>query len=253
MAGFRSRQVSPVEATKAVLARIGAYDDAVNAYCLVDADSALTQAQAAEQRWSTGAPRGPVDGVPTSIKDLLLTRGWPTRRGSLSVDPDQAWDEDAPSVARLHESGAVLVGKTTTPELGWKGVTDSPLTGVTRNPWDPKRTAGGSSGGASAAVAFGMGPLSIGTDGGGSVRIPGSFCGVVGMKATYGRVPLYPSSPFGTLAHVGPLTRTVADTALLLDVVTGPDSRDWSALAPPTGTFAAALADGVSGLRVAYS
>ncbi|MCX5043674.1 amidase [Aldersonia sp. NBC_00410] len=253
VAGYRHGDVSPVEATESVLDRIGKGDQVLNAFTLADAEAALPAARESERRWRTGQPASPLDGVPTSIKDLLLTRGWPTQRGSKSVDPNQDWPVDSPAVARLREGGAVLVGKTTTPELGWKGVTDNPLTGITRNPWNPARTSGGSSGGGAAAVAAGMGPLAVGTDGGGSVRIPGSFCGVVGFKATYGTVPIYPPSPFGTLAHVGPMTRTVADTALMLDVVTGPDSRDWSALATPTAPFRFALDTPLTGLRVAFS
>jgi aspartyl-tRNA(Asn)/glutamyl-tRNA(Gln) amidotransferase subunit A len=250
---YRRHSVSPVEATVAVLDRIAARDGELNAFCLVDADGAIEQARRSEKRWQAGEPAGPVDGVPTSIKDLFLTRGWPTLRGSRTIDPDQEWVEDAPAVARLREAGAVLVGKTTTPELGWKGVTDGPLTGVTRNPWDSSRTSGGSSGGAAAAVAAGMGPLATGTDGGGSIRIPAGFCGIVGFKPTYGRVPLYPASPFGTLAHAGPMTRTVDDAALMLDVMSRPDARDWSALAPPAGSFLDDLGNGVAGLRVAFS
>jgi aspartyl-tRNA(Asn)/glutamyl-tRNA(Gln) amidotransferase subunit A len=253
VAGYARGVVSPVDATEAVLARIAARDAELNAFCLVDADGAVAQARRSEQRWRAGEPLGPVDGVPTSIKDLFLTRGWPTLRGSRTIDPDQDWAEDAPAVARLREAGAVLIGKTSTPELGWKGVTDGPLTGVTRNPWDPSRTAGGSSGGAAAAVAAGMGPLATGTDGGGSIRIPAGFCGIVGLKPTYGRVPLYPASPFGTLSHAGPMTRTVDDAALMLDVLSGPDARDWSSLPPPTGPFRDHLGDGVVGLRVAFS
>jgi len=147
----------------------------------------------------------------------------------------------------------VLLGKTTTPELAWKAVTDSPLSGVTVNPWDTSRTPGGSSGGSAVAVALGMGPLSMGTDGGGSVRIPASFTGTMALKPTYGRVPHWPASPFGTLAHAGPMARTVADTALLLDVVSGPDPRDWSALPPMTGSYFSALGNGVLGLRIALS
>jgi aspartyl-tRNA(Asn)/glutamyl-tRNA(Gln) amidotransferase subunit A len=192
-----------------------------------------------------------VDGVPTSIKDVFLTRGWPTLRGSRTIDPDQAWTEDAPGVARLRGSGAVLLGKTTTPELGWKGVTDSPLTGVTRNPWDLALTPGGSSGGAAAALACGMGALAIGTDGGGSVRIPASFTGTVTIKPTYGRIPLYPASPFGNLAHAGPMTRTVEDAALMLEVLARPDPRDPTALPElPAGT---GLGSGVNGMRIAFS
>jgi aspartyl-tRNA(Asn)/glutamyl-tRNA(Gln) amidotransferase subunit A len=250
---FRSGDLSPVEATRASLERIEEADGVLNAFCLVDPDAALTQARASERRWHEGTPLGPVDGVPTAIKDIFLTQGWPTRRGSRLVDPDQAWDEDAPSTARLREAGAVFVGKTTTPEFAWKGVTDSPLTGITRNPWDPSRTAGGSSGGAAVAVAAGMCPLATGTDGGGSVRIPASFCGIFTIKPTYGLLPLFPPSPFGTLAHAGPMAWTVEDAALMLDVMARSDSRDWSQLPSPTAPFTGNLGRGVAGLRVAFS
>jgi aspartyl-tRNA(Asn)/glutamyl-tRNA(Gln) amidotransferase subunit A len=253
VAAYSRRELSPVEATRAVLDRVQAVDGAVNAYCLVDEESAMGQARASEARWAQGRPLGAVDGVPTSIKDIFLTKGWPTLRGSKAIDPDQPWEVDAPPVARLRESGAVLVGKTTTPELAWKGVTDSPLTGVTRNPWDTTRTPGGSSGGAAAAVAAGMAPLAMGTDGGGSVRIPGSFCNVVALKPTYGRIPHFPASPYGTLAHAGPMTSTVDDTALLLDVVSRPDVRDWSAMPPPTLSYAESLDTGVQDMSIAFS
>lgn len=253
VAAYSRGDLSPVDVSRTVLDRIERLNPAVNAFCLVDPERAEQGARESERRWHRGQPSGLLDGVPVSIKDMFLTRGWPTLRGSRAIDPDQSWQEDAPAVARLREQGAVLVGKTTTPELGWKGVTDSPLTGVTRNPWDTGRTPGGSSGGGAAAVALGMAPVTIGTDGGGSVRIPAAFSGVFGLKPTYGRIPLYPASPFGTLAHVGPLTRTVGDTALLLDVLSQPDSRDWSALEPPTSSYVEHLNDGVSGLRIAYS
>ena len=159
LAHYAGKTLSPVEAVRAVLARIERYNPAVNAFCLVDEPRAMAAARASEARWMRGEPQGLVDGVPASIKDLILTRGWPTLRGSLTISPDQPWEEDAPCVARLREHGAVLLGKTTTPEFGWKGVTDSPLTGITRNPWDPSKTPGGSSGGAAAAAALGMGAL----------------------------------------------------------------------------------------------
>jgi aspartyl-tRNA(Asn)/glutamyl-tRNA(Gln) amidotransferase subunit A len=168
LAAYRAGDLSPTQACDAVLDRIEAVDPVLNAYRLVDADRARKSAAESTTRWLRGEPAGLLDGVPASIKDLLLTEGWPTLRGSRAISPDQPWSADSPAVARLREHGAVLVGKTTTPELGWKGLTDSPLTGITRNPWDPTRTPGGSSGGAAAAVAAGMAPLAVGTDGGGA-------------------------------------------------------------------------------------
>ena len=250
---YRERKLSPVEATRAALTQIERHNPRVNAFCLVDEESALASARDSESRYARGEPLGKVDGVPASVKDLLLARGWPTLRGSRVVDPDQAWEQDAPSTARLRESGAVLLGKTTTPEYGWKGVTDSPLTGVSTNPWNTTRTPGGSSGGAAAAIALGMGRLATGTDGGGSVRIPAAFCGIFGFKATFGRVPAWPISPFGTLANVGPMTSTIEDAALMLDVISAPDHRDPLTL-PPTGyDYAEHIEGGVEGLRVAFS
>lgn len=230
LAAFSSQRLSPVEVTEAVLARIERLDPVLNAYVLVDREGALAAAAAAEARWVTGRPLGPLDGVPLSIKDIVLTRGLPTRRGSRLIDPDQAWDEDGPAVARLRESGVVILGKTTTPEFAAKPVTISPLTGTTRNPWNPDYTPGGSSGGAGAAVAAGLGPLALATDAGGSIRIPASLCGVFGFKPSGGRVPMYPPTPYGTLASFGPMTRTVADAALMLSIIARPDPRDWSAL-----------------------
>ncbi|MFE1954067.1 amidase [Streptomyces sp. NPDC059524] len=251
--GYRKGEFGPVDATRAVLARIEETQPALNAFTRVDAEGALAAAEASAERWRRGEPQGLVDGVPVTVKDILLQRGVPTLRGSRTVRAEGRWDEDAPSVARLREHGAVFVGRTTTPEFGWKGVTDSPLAGVTRNPYDTSRTAGGSSGGSAAAVAVGAGPLSLGTDGGGSVRIPASFCGIFGLKPTYGRVPLYPASAFGTLSHVGPMTRDAADAALMMDVISGPDPRDWSGLGPVPGSFRDGLDEGVRGLRVAFS
>lgn len=255
-AGYAAGDFSPVEATQAALERAEALQPEVNAFVFLDAEAALQQAMAARERWRRREPHGPLDGVPATIKDILLMRNHPTRRGSAASAPEGPWEEDAPSVQRLREAGAVFLGKTTTPEFAWKGVTDSPLHGATGNPYDTTRTAGGSSGGSAAAVALGAGPLSLGTDGGGSVRIPASFCGIFALKPTYGRVPLYPASAFGTLAHVGPMTRDAADAAVLLDTISQPDFRDWSQLAPPATRFQdslAAGADGVRGLRVAYS
>ena len=250
---YRAKQLSPVEVTQAVLARIGEFNPRLNAFCLIDEAGALAAARAAEARWMKNAPLGWVDGVPASIKDLILARDWPTLRGSKTVDRAGPWLEDGPATARLRENGAVLLGKTCTPEFGWKGVTDSALTGITRNPWNTARTPGGSSGGASAQVAAGMGPLAVGTDGGGSIRIPSSFAGISGIKAGCGRVPAWPLSPCGTVAHAGPMARSVADCALMLNVLSQPDPRDWTALPYAGIDWTAGLDAGVKGLRIAYS
>ncbi len=257
LALYRSGAASPVEATQAVLARIARLNPQLNAFCLVDAESALASAKDSEQRWQqfrqAGTATGALDGVPTSIKDLILTRGWPTLRGSRTVDAAQPWEVDAPVTARLREAGAVLLGKTTTPEFGCKGETNSPLTGITRNPWDLQCTPGGSSGGTAAAVAAGLGPLGVGTDGAGSVRIPAAFCGNFGLKPSFGRVPAYPLSPFGSVAHLGPHTMAVADAALMLNVMAQSDARDWTSLPFDGRDHRMGLDDGVRGLRIAYS
>jgi aspartyl-tRNA(Asn)/glutamyl-tRNA(Gln) amidotransferase subunit A len=251
LALYRKKKLSPVEVMKAVHERIDALNPVLNAFCVVN--DSLKEAKQSEQRWLKNSPIGQLDGVPVSIKDLILTRGWPTLRGSKTVDPKGPWNDDAPTVARLREHGALLLGKTTTPEFGWKGVTDGPLTGITRNPWNPKMTPGGSSGGGAAAVAAGMGPLAIGTDGGGSIRIPCSFSGLFGLKPSFGRVPAWPLSPMGTVAHVGPMTRTVTDAALMMNVLSLPDNRDWHALPYDGRDYRIGLEDGVKGLRIAYS
>ncbi|USQ77584.1 amidase [Ornithinimicrobium cryptoxanthini] len=253
VAGFADGSIDPVAVTHDALAAIEAHDEQVNAMVLVDAEGALEAARASARRWEQGSPLGPADGVPTTIKDILLTRGWPTLRGSRLIEEAGPWPDDAPAVARLRESGSVLLGKNTAPEFAWKGVTDSLRHGATGNPWGAELTAGGSSGGAAAAVGLGMGVWAPGTDGGGSVRIPASFTGTVALKGTYGRVPMFPSSPYGTVAHAGPMTRSVRDAAFLLDILSGPDSRDWSAEAPPTSSFLEGLDAGVRGLRIAFS
>ena len=250
---FVAGDLSPVDATQACLDRIGQTNPALNAMNLVDADGALAAARQAEKRYRAGTPLSPIDGVPITIKDIVLVRGWPTRRGSRTIDPDQPWLEDAPAPARLREAGAVPLGRTTTPEFGWKGVTDSPLTGITRNPWDRDKAPGGSSGGAAVAAAVGMAPLNIGTDGGGSIRIPAAFTGIFGFKPSFGRVPAYPPSPFGTLAHLGPMTRTVADAAAMLTVMARPDPRDWHARPYGPEDFARTLDAGVGGLRIGFA
>jgi aspartyl-tRNA(Asn)/glutamyl-tRNA(Gln) amidotransferase subunit A len=252
-AAYATRDVSPVEVTESFLGRIEVLDSEINAFCHLDPDTSRRQAEYSETRWTQGDPLSPLDGVPVAIKDLLLTKGWPTRRGSLTVDPKGPWDIDAPTVARLREAGAVFIGKTTTPEFGWKGSTDSPLTGITRNPWNKDKTPGGSSGGSSAALAARFAPLALGTDGGGSIRIPASFTNTYGLKPSFGRVPAYPLSPFGTVAHVGPMARTVLDSAMLLNVISKPDARDWFALPHDTTDYAAGLEETLRGKHIAFS
>ncbi len=252
LARYRDKSLSPVEATEAALDRIERHNDPVNAFVLTDREGALATAKASEARWANGKPQGLVDGVPTTVKDLVWAKGWPMRAGSLTTS-DAPCDADSPIVARLREHGAVLLGKTTTPEFGWKGVTDSPFSGITRNPWDTSVTPGGSSGGAVVAAALGMGALHTGGDGGGSIRIPASFTGVFGIKPSYGRVPRYPTGSHGTLSHAGPITRTVTDGALMLNVISGPDSRDWFALPHDDRDWRKGLEDGVAGLRIAFS
>ena len=257
LAAYASAQLSPVDATRAVLGRIERLNPSLNAFVLIDQEQALASARASEEAWrqhrADGTPVGALEGVPTTIKDLILTRGWPTLRGSHTLSADQPWEIDAPVTARLREAGTVLLGKTTTPEYGCKGETNSPRSGLTRNPWHLGRTPGGSSGGAAAAVAAGLGPLAVGTDGAGSVRIPAAFCGNVGLKPSFGRVPAYPLSPFGTVAHLGPHTMSVRDAALMLNVMSKPDPRDWTSLPPDQRDYTVGLDDGVRGLRMAYS
>src|SRR5258707_5877762 len=250
---YRRKALSPVEATKAALARLERLEPKLNAFVLVDAEGALAAARESEARWVKGMPKGLVDGVPTTIKDIVLTKGWPTLRGSLLSKRDQASDEDAPAVARLRGHGAVFLGKTTTPEFGWKALGDSPLTGITRHPSNLGHTPGGSSAGAASATAVGMGALAIGTDGAGSIRIPSSFTGLFGIKPTFGRVPAYPPSAFGLVSHVGPMTRTVEDGALMLSVLAGADWRDSYALPADGRDYRHGIDGGVKGLTIGFS
>jgi len=249
---YRRRDVSPVEVVRDALDRIARFEPQINAFVLVDEDGALAAARASEARWSKGEPIGSVDGLPATIKDIIDVKGQPTRKGSL-VTPATPATHDAPAVARLKEQGAVLLGKTTTPEFGWIGACHSPLTGITRNPWNLARTTGGSSGGAAAAALLNLGVLHLGTDGAGSIRIPSAFSGTFGIKPSYGRVPTYPASTFTVLAHQGPLTRTVSDAALMLNVIGQPDARDTTAWNTPAPDFRIGLEDGVRGLRIAWS
>src|SRR5215472_7162824 len=249
---YRERALSPVEVTRFLLDRLDVLQPKINAFCIVDRDGALATARESERRWQRGEPAGRLDGVPVTIKDLMLMSGFPTLRGSRLVDPDQEWSEDAPAVARLREAGAVILGKTTTPEFGWKALGDSPLTGVTRNPWDLSRTPGGSSAGAAAACAAGIGALHLGSDGAGSIRIPSAFTGIFGLKATFGRVPAYPPSPMGLLSHVGPIARSVGDAALMLNTLGRPDPRDPYALPFNDRDWRHGLEDGVRDWRIAF-
>ncbi len=250
---YRTKALSPVEATQAMFARLDVLQPRLNAFCVIDRDGALAAARASEERWIAGQPLSPLDGVPATIKDLVLMRGLPTLRGSRLVDPGQDWAEDGPAVARLKEAGAVILGKTTTPEFGWKALGDSPLTGITRNPWNPERTTGGSSAGAAAACAAGIAPIHVGSDGAGSIRIPSAFTGIFGLKASFGRVPAYPPSAMGLLSNVGPMTRSVRDAAAMLNVLARPDDRDPYALKPEDHDYLAGIDDGVKGWRIAYS
>ena len=223
---IRSKEVSPVAVVDAVLARIQALQPTVNAFITVTADEARDTARRAEAAVMRGDRLGPLHGVPFSVKDLVFTKGVRTTMGSL-IFADQVPTEDAVPVRRLREAGAVLVGKTTTPEFGHKPFTDSPLFGVTRNPWSLARTPGGSSGGAAAAVASGQAPLALGTDGGGSIRIPAACCGIVGLKPTLGRVPhVHQGDLFSTTSYIGPMTKTVAEAAACLDAIVGVDAGD---------------------------
>ena len=251
---IRARKLSPVELVDALLARIDRAQPRLNAYATVAAEEARDAAAAAEMAVQVGEELGPLHGVPVSIKDLLFTRRLRTTGGS-RLYADHVPDEDDAVVERLKGAGAILLGKTTTPEHGHKAVTESELLGITRNPWDPSRTPGGSSGGAGAAVAAGLGPLAVGTDGGGSIRVPSAFCGIYGLKPSFGRVPNGPGFPgWETFSCAGPMTRTVRDAALMLDVLAGPDDRDRHSLpADPGGSFLEACDAGVAGLSVAWS
>lgn len=251
-AKLRAHELSAVEVVEAFLGRIDRINPLLTAYCTVAAPAARAEARRIDEAIQRGEPVGPLAGVPVSIKDLLLTRGIRTTRGSL-LFADSVPTEDAPVVERLRAAGAVILGKTNTPEFGWKGVTDNRLFGPTRNPWRLDRTAGGSSGGAGAAVAAGLGPLAIGTDGGGSIRIPASFCGIVGLKPTFGLVPAYPASWADALSHTGPMTRTVRDAALLLNVIAGYDHRDHNSLPGGSTDYLSEIGAGIRGLRVAWS
>ena len=249
---IRGKKLSPVEVTRAVLERMEALHGKLNAFCTVTADAALATARRAEQALVRGESLGRLHGIPFSIKDLAFTQGVRTMSGS-HIFATRVPPADAPFVRRLKAAGGVMLGKTTSPEFGWKALGDSPLTGITRNPWNTNMTSGGSSAGAASAAAAGLGPLHNGSDGAGSIRIPSSFCGVYGLKPSYGRVPMWPVSNNDYSSHHGPMTRTVADAALMLAVMAGPDDWDKTALDAPPADYVGRLRDGVRGLRVAFS
>ena len=249
---IRSKALSPVEVTRAVLERIEQANPKINAFVTVTGDTALAAARAAEAAVMKGERLGPLHGIPVSIKDLALVKGVPAKFGS-PVFEQRIGEVDAPFVRRLREAGAILTGKTSTPEFGWKALGDSPLTGITRNPWNTAMTSGGSSAGAGAAAAAGLGPLHQGSDGAGSVRVPSAFCGIYGLKPTFGRVPMWPVSNTDSASHVGPMTRTVADAALMLAVMAGPDDWDRQSLDAPPADYVGRLRDGVKGLRAGWS
>ena len=250
---YQSGAVSPVTVAEQVLAKIERLNPTLNAFCFTDPDTTLKQAQASKHRWQTGQPLSPLDGVPVAVKDSILTQGWPTLHGSLAIDPNQLWLEDAPAVTRLREAGAVFVGKTTVPEFNTGNGSDSnsKIHGIVRNPWNIKHTPGGSSGGSAVAVAAGTVPLAIASDIGGSIAVPSAFCGIAGLKPSFGRVPQYPSGifPFGT---VGPMARSTADLALILNTIALPDVRDWASLPYNNIDYVKHSLPTVNGLRVAY-
>jgi len=252
LAGFARREYSPVEVLQDHLDRIDRFEPHLNAFVCLDVDAALKTAKTSEARWAADSPIGLLDGVPFAAKDLSPLTGFPLRRGS-RLTSDLHVDQDTPALAMVKSNGAVIVGKTTTPEFGWKGVTDSPLTGVTRNPWNLAKTPGGSSGGAAAALASGMVTLAEGTDGAGSIRMPCGFTGLFGLYPTAGRIPYVPVSTLGTITQAGPMARSVADGALLFCAMIGRTRRDPVNLPDNMINWQKTLAGGVRGTKLAYS
>lgn len=246
---FAAKSLTPLEALQAVTERIARQNPEINAFVVMN-PQALEAARMSTARWQAGAPQGALDGVPVTVKDLIDVAGLPTRRGSKTTDPMPAL-QDAPVARALRASGAVIIGKTTTTEYGWKSPGDCPLTGITRNPWNTAHTPGGSSAGAAAAAASGFGPLHVGTDAGGSIRIPAAWSGIVGLKPSFGRVPQWPLGAFGHVAVAGPMARTVRDAALMLSVLARFDARDPFALPDDPRDWREGIEDGVRGLKVA--
>jgi Asp-tRNA(Asn)/Glu-tRNA(Gln) amidotransferase A subunit family amidase len=246
---YRDGAHTPEAVLDALLAAIAADTRDINAFCLIDAEGARVQARAAGERWRSGQPLSALDGVPVSIKDLMNVAGWPTRRGSRVSAGDAPAPQDAPCVAPLRAAGCVLFGKTTTTEFGWQIGSTNPHAGTTHHPFDATRSPGGSSSGAAAQVAAGWGPLALGSDAGGSVRIPASYCGLVGFKPTFGAIPVAPQSAFAEFAHMGPLTRSVDDAIAAMAVLSQSDVRDPSSLFP-RGALAAS---GTRPLRIGWT
>jgi len=249
---YAAGTLNPVTVAERHLDRIARLEPHLNAFQIVDRAGAVAAARAAAARRNAGHPRGPLDGVPVTIKDNVDVAGLPTRHGSTTT-PEGPAEADSPVVARLREAGCMILGKTTLPEFGWSGLTDSRLRGITRNPWSASRSSGGSSGGSAAAVAAGIGTIAFGNDGGGSIRVPSSFCGVFGIKPTFGRVPHVQEGLFATLVAGGPIVRSVADAAVTLAVMARPDDRDWHALPPPADDWLDDLVPRLEGLRFAYA
>jgi len=249
LAAYARTALSPVEVLQAVTERVARLNPAINAFAVMN-PTALAQAGASEARWRAGRPIGPLDGVPATIKDLIDVAGLPTRRGSRLSDVAPA-AEDAPMTMALKTAGAVIIGKTTTTEFGWKSPGDCPLHGITRNPWNYHHTPGGSSSGAGAAAAAGFGPLHVGTDAGGSIRIPAAWCGIVGLKPSFGRVPQWPLGAFAAVAVAGPMTRTVRDCALMLNVLARHDLRDPYCLPDDARDWRDTIEHGITGLKIA--
>lgn len=249
---IRTRKISPAESMYAVLSRISDLEPKLNAFAHLAADRAMDNAKKAEAALISGARIGRLHGVPITIKDLSITKDMPTQRGSRIFAGDQPV-EDTPLVQRLRDEGAIILGKTTVSEFGWSGVSRSPLTGITSNPWKLGYNAGASSAGAGAAAAAGFGPLHQGSDGAGSIRMPSHFCGVFGLKPSFGRVPYYPVGTGDMTSHAGPITRTVADSALMLEVMAGPHFLDHTTLEAGPANYTARLHEGVKGKRMAYS
>jgi aspartyl-tRNA(Asn)/glutamyl-tRNA(Gln) amidotransferase subunit A len=248
LAEFARLRLTPVDVLQAVTERVARLNPALNAFVVMN-PKALDAAAESAMRWRSGRPIGPLDGVPVTVKDLLDLAGFPTRRGSRTTPVDPVAD-NAPLVASLRAAGAVIVGKTTTTEFGWKSPGDCPLNGITRNPWNTEYTTGGSSSGAGAAGAAGFGPLHVGTDAGGSVRIPAAWCGLVGLKPTYGRIPQWPTSAFASVSCAGPMTRSVRDAALMFSMMARYDLRDPFCLPTEDRDWRDGIEAGVAGLTV---